>query len=150
MKKFLICLSILFFSFSTFAHKFETNNMVVKHPWMKISQQNGAGYFKITNISNEDIHLVKVISNNVKKIELHDVIIEDDIAKMRPMPDGVIIKAGDIMEFKPMSKHLMFFGINKEYKKGEMMEAKFIFKNLDALDVKFKMESKKASHKHDH
>ena len=150
MKQILICLSIVLFSFSVFAHKFETDNMVIKHPWMKISNKNGAGYFKIKNISSEDIHLVKVISNNVKKIELHEVIIEDDIAKMRPTPDGVIIKAGDIMEFKPMSNHLMFFGINKDYKEGEMMEAKFIFKNLDALEVKFKMESKKASHKHEH
>ena len=30
------------------------------------------------------------------------------------------------------------------------MEVKFIFKNLDALEVKFKVESKKASHKHEH
>jgi len=150
MKKFLICFSILFFSFSTFAHKFETDSMIVKHPWMKTFKDNGAGYFKITNISNEDIHLVKAISKNVRKIELHEVIIEDDVAKMRPTPDGVIIKAGDIMEFKPKSNHLMFFGISKDYKEGEMMEVKFIFKNLDALEVKFKVESKKASHKHDH
>ena len=150
MKQILTCVSIVLFSFSVFAPKFETDNLVVKHPWMKISQKNGAGYFKITNTSSEDIHLVKVISNNVKNIELHEVIIEDDIAKMRPTPGGVVIKAGDIMEFKPMSNHLMFFGINKDYKEGEMMEAKFIFKNLDALDVKFKIESKKASHKHKH
>ena len=124
--------------------------MIVKHPWMKTFKDNGAGYFKITNISNEDIHLVKAISNNVRKIELHEVIIEDDVAKMRPTSDGVIIKAGDIMEFKPKSNHLMFFGISKDYKEGEMMEVKFIFKNLDALEVKFKVESKKVSHKHEH
>ena len=150
MKQILTCVSIVLFSFSVFAHKFETDNLVVKHPWMKISQKNGAGYFKIKNISSEDIHLVKVVSKNVKNIELHEIIIEDDIAKMRPTSGGVIIKAGDTMEFKPMSNHLMFFGINKDYKEGDMMKAKFIFKKLDALDVKFKIDSIKASHKHDH
>ena len=150
MKQILTCVSIVLFSFSVFAHKFETDNLVVKHPWMKISQKNGAGYFKIKNISSEDIHLVKVVSKNVKKIELHEIIIEDDIAKMRPTSGGIIIKAGDTMEFKPMSNHLMFFGINKDYKEGDMMKAKFIFKKLDALDVKFKIDSIKASHKHDH
>jgi periplasmic copper chaperone A len=150
MKQILTCVSIVLFSFSVFAHKFETDNLVVKHPWMKISQKNGAGYFKIKNISSEDIHLVKIVSKNVKNIELHEIIIEDDIAKMRPTSGGVIIKAGDTMEFKPMSNHLMFFGINKDYKEGDMMKAKFIFKKLDALDVKFKIDSIKASHKHDH
>ncbi|MBT3938600.1 MAG: copper chaperone PCu(A)C [Pelagibacterales bacterium] len=150
MKQILTCVSIVLFSFSVFAHKFETDNLVVKHPWMKISQKNGAGYFKIKNISSEDIHLVKVVSKNVKKIELHEIIIEDDIAKMRPTSGGIIIKAGDMIEFKPMSNHLMFFGINKDYKEGDMMKAKFIFKKLDALDVKFKIDSIKASHKHDH
>ena len=150
MRQILICLSIIFFSFSAFTHKFETSNMVVEHLWMKISNTNGVGYFEIKNISSDDIYLTGLVSKDVKKIEIHEVIMEDDIAKMRPVVGGIRIKTGETMEFKPMGNHLMFFGINKDYEEGQMMEVALIFKSLENLDVRFKIDSVKSSHKHDH
>ena len=124
--------------------------MLVDHPWMKVFNNNGAGYFKIKNIGNTDIHLLEVVSDSVDNIELHTIIMEEDVAKMRPIKGGVIIKVGESMEFKPMGNHLMFFGINKKLGEGELMEANFKFKNSKDLLVKFKMESNKSSHNHEH
>ena len=124
--------------------------MLVDHPWMKAFNNNGAGYFKIKNTCNTDIHLLEVVSDSVDNIELHTIIMEEDVAKMRPIKGGVIIKVGESMEFKPMGNHLMFFGINKKLGEGELMEANFKFKNSKDLLVKFKMESNKSSHNHEH
>ncbi len=124
--------------------------MLVDHPWMKVFNNNGAGYFKIKNIGNTDIHLLEVVSDSVDNIELHTIIMEEDVAKMRPIKGGVIINAGESMEFKPMGNHLMFFGINKELGEGELMEANFKFKNSKDLLVKFKMESNKSLNNHEH
>ena len=148
--KVIIYILILSFSFIAQAHKYEAENMLVDHPWMKVFNNNGAGYFKIKNIGNTDIHLLEVVSDSVDNIELHTIIMEEDVAKMRPIKGGVIIKAGESMEFKPMGNHLMFFGINKELGEGELMEANFKFKNSKDLLVKFKMESNKSSHNHEH
>ena len=148
--KVIIYILILSFSFIAQAHKYEAENMLVDHPWMKAFNNNGAGYFKIKNIGNTDIHLLEVVSDSVDNIELHTIIMEEDVAKMRPIKGGVIIKAGESMEFKPMGNHLMFFGINKELGEGELMEANFKFKNSKDLLVKFKMESNKSSHNHEH
>ena len=72
------------------------------------------------------LSLVKVISNNVKKIELHEVIIEDDIAKMRPTPDGVIIKAGDIISINIPNRSIDLKIDNKifEERMGKLPEFK--------------------------
>ena len=148
--KVIIYILILSFSFIAQAHKYEAENMLVDHPWMKVFNNNGAGYFKIKNIGNTDIHLLEVVSDSVDNIELHTIIMEEDVAKMRPIKGGVIIKVGESMEFKPMGNHLMFFGINKELGEGELMEANFKFKNSKDLLVKFKMESNKSSHNHEH
>ena len=148
--KVIIYILILSFSFIAQAHKYEAENMLVDHPWMKVFNNNGAGYFKIKNIGNTDIHLLEVVSDSVDNIELHTIIMEEDVAKMRPIKGGVIIKAGESMEFKPMGNHLMFFGINKELGEGELMEANFKFKSSKDLLVKFKMESNKSSHNHEH
>ena len=148
--KVIIYILILSFSFMAQAHKYEAENMLVDHPWMKVFNNNGAGYFKIKNIGDNDIHLLEVVSDSVDNIELHTIIMEEDVAKMRPIKGGVIIKVGESMEFKPMGNHLMFFGINQELGEGELMEAIFKFKNSRDLLVKFKMESNKSSHNHEH
>tara|TARA_B100000700_G_scaffold17507_1_gene17313 strand:+ start:103 stop:552 length:450 start_codon:yes stop_codon:yes gene_type:complete len=148
--KVIIYILILSFSFIAQAHKYEAENMLVDHPWMKVFNNNGAGYFKIKNIGDNDIHLLEVVSDSVDNIELHTIIMEEDVAKMRPVKGGVIIKVGESMEFKPMGNHLMFFGINQELGEGELMEAIFKFKNSRDLLVKFKMESNKSSHNHEH
>ena len=158
MKQIILLITILFFSSSVFAHKFETNRIVVDHPWMKIYNTNGSGYFKIKNISSYDVYLMGAVSKDVKKIELHKVTMENDIAKMRPLEGGLEIKTGETIELKPMSFHLMFFGINKDYEEGQMMGVELIFKsmendflkNLDNLSIKFKIDTNKSSHKHDH
>ena len=148
--KVIIYILILSFSFIAQAHKYEAENMLVDHPWMKVFNNNGAGYFKIKNIGDNDIHLLEVVSDSVDNIELHTIIMEEDVAKMRPIKGGVIIKVGESMEFKPMGNHLMFFGIKQELGEGELMEAIFKFKNSKDLLVKFKMESNKSSHNHEH
>ena len=53
------------------------------------------------------------------------------------------------MIYFPLST-LMFLGINKKLGEGELMEANFKFKNSKDLLVKFKMESNKSSHNHEH
>ena len=148
--KIVILLLIIFYSSTLQAHKYEANNMLVDHPWMKVMNMNGAGYFKIKNTGKTDIHLLEVLSDSVRNIELHTIIMEEGIAKMRPLKNGVIIKVGESLEFKPMGHHLMFFGINKKLGEGELMNANFKFKNSRDLLVKFKVESNKSSHNHEH
>ena len=145
-----ILLLIIFYSFTSHAHKFEAENMIIDHPWMKVFNNNGAGYFKIKNIGQTDIELLEVVSESVNNIEMHTIIMEEGVSKMRPIKGGVIVKAGESLEFKPMGYHLMFFDINEKLIEGELMNAYFRFKNSKDLLVKFKVESNKSSHDHEH
>jgi len=145
-----ILLLIIFYSFTSHAHKFEAENMIIDHPWMKVFNNNGAGYFKIKNIGQTDIELLEVVSETVNNIEMHTIIMEEGVSKMRPIKGGVIVKAGESLEFKPMGYHLMFFDINEKLIEGELMNAYFRFKNSKDLLVKFKVESNKSSHEHEH
>ena len=145
-----ILLLIIFYSFTSHAHKFEAENMIIDHPWMKVFNNNGAGYFKIKNIGQTDIELLEVVSESVNNIEMHTIIMEEGVSKMRPIKGGVIVKAGESLEFKPMGYHLMFFDINEKLIEGELMNAHFRFKNSKDLLVKFKVESNKSTHDHEH
>ena len=70
-----------------------------------------AGYMSITNHSKTDDKLVSAISPISGAVEIHNHIEEDGIMKMRQI-DGITIKAGETVELKPGSFHLMMFKAN--------------------------------------
>jgi len=67
-----------------------------------------AGYMSITNHSQTDDKLVSVTSPISGAVEIHNHIEDKGIMKMRQV-DGISLKAGDTIELKPGSFHLMMF-----------------------------------------
>lgn len=65
-----------------------------------------AGYLTIHNNSRETIALTAVTSPQYGRIEIHETIIENDIARMRPL-EGLTIPAGQSVTLEPGGKHLM-------------------------------------------
>ena len=115
----------------------------------------------VTALNKKGIEVVdaKLILEQARVIKSPDELIcmkaaievaEEGVSKMRPIKGGVIVKAGESLEFKPMGYHLMFFDINEKLIEGELMNAYFRFKNSKDLLVKFKLESNKSSHEHEH
>jgi hypothetical protein len=97
----------------------------------------GAAYFKIKNNSDNEIQLIGIDSNIAKKQEIHEVVEEDGLYKMRPLKEDLFVLPGKELIFKPKSYHIMFFGINKSHVNDEMLDAKIKFKN-NVIDIKFK------------
>ena len=64
----------------------------------------------IRDSSKTDDKLVSVTSPISGAVEIHNHIEEDGIMKMRQI-DGITIKAGETVELKPGSFHLMMFQI---------------------------------------
>ena len=151
--KYLFCYIIAtFICFSVaFAHEYENDFVLINHPWMKIFETKGAGYFVIENKSkNSDIKLISAKSLSIKKIEIHNIIMENDVMKMRPVQGGVNVTSETSFEFKPKSYHLMFFGIEGKYESGDMIDVELIFEKIKSIHVKFKVETVKSSHNHEH
>jgi len=74
-------------------------------------RDTAAGYMSITNHSDMDDTLVSVTSPISGAVEIHNHIEEDGVMKMRQVA-GVPIKAGETVELKPGSFHLMMFKAN--------------------------------------
>jgi len=74
-------------------------------------RDTAAGYMSITNHSKTDDMLVSVTSPISGAVEIHNHIEENGVMKMRQI-DGIEIKAGQTVELKPGSFHLMMFKAN--------------------------------------
>ncbi|MDC0651705.1 copper chaperone PCu(A)C [Alphaproteobacteria bacterium] len=134
----------------SFAHQYEKNGIIISHPILKMVTNDGkmgAGYFKIKNNSDNKIQLVSIISNIAKKQEIHEVVEENNVYKMRPIEEALIVLPGKELIFKSKSYHVMFFGINKSHVNDEMLDAKMNFKN-NVINIKFKVLIGNQEHKH--
>ena len=152
MKKIIIFVHLfLVLNYISFAHDYRKEDIYVDHPIIKVVKLDskvGAGYMKITNKSNKEIKLVSLKANIAKTQEIHEVILENDVYKMRPINVGVLIKPEDTLEFKSKSYHFMFFNFNKKLTENEMLEATLIFnKNLE-IPIKFKVIIGHNKHNH--
>jgi copper(I)-binding protein len=79
-------------------------NVVVTGPAAQAPM--AAGYLDISNRSGADIRITRVSSPEYETVEMHETVVEDDIARMRRIP-VVEIENGETVVFERGGKHLM-------------------------------------------
>jgi copper(I)-binding protein len=65
-----------------------------------------AGYLALSNNTGDAIKITSVSSPQFGKVEMHESVIEDGVAKMRRIP-SLLISAKSTVQFKRGGKHLM-------------------------------------------
>tara|TARA_B100000530_G_scaffold56943_1_gene32487 strand:+ start:163 stop:627 length:465 start_codon:yes stop_codon:yes gene_type:complete len=98
-------------------------------------QENIAVYMSFFNNSDEDIKIDSFSSDISARIEMHDIKLTNDIAKMIMMKE-VIVKRKSQLYLQPGGKHLMFFGIKKKLNDGDSFDIQVNLKNGAIHNVK--------------
>ena len=101
-----------------------------------------SGYLTIENTNKKSERLVYVESNFSEKTELHNMIVKNDIMKMKHMNEGIIIKANSKLNFKPGSYHIMFIKLLKPLQIKNKYEVKFMFQNAGTILLKIPVKAK--------
>jgi copper(I)-binding protein len=74
----------------------------------------------IRNQGDKDMKLIGAESTAAKKVELHTVIEEGGMKKMRPVHD-IGVKAKGETVLKPGDYHVMLIGLNKPLQEGDIV-----------------------------
>jgi len=82
--------------------------------------------------------------------QIHEMKMENGVMKMRPLAQGLEIKPGQTVEFKPSGYHLMFMGLQQPFVKGKRVKATLSFATAGKVDVEFDVESIGAMAPKDH
>lgn len=138
-------------SFAVYAHDYQAGDLMINHPWTRATPKGAAvagGYAKITNHGADADRLVGGSVDGADKIEIHEMSVENNIMKMRQLEAGLEIKAGETVELKPGSFHLMMMGLKEPYKEGEKIKGTLIFEKAGTVEVEFKVEAMGASKDH--
>lgn len=133
-------------SVSTLAADVVVGDLKLSDPWVRASvpgQVNGAGYLKIDSKAAQADRLVSATTAGVKRVELHTIINENGVAKMREVT-GIDVPAGAGVQLLPGGFHIMFLGLQEPFKAGAVVPVTLKFEKAGEINVDF--EIKPATH----
>jgi copper(I)-binding protein len=126
------------------AHEYSHGNVDIDHPWSRPTPPGtpmGVGYLVITNHSDTDITLVSASTPRAGRVSIHETLMKDGVMRMQSLKGGLAIPAGEVVELKPHSYHLMLEKLVEPLKEGESIPLRLEFEGADAMDVELSVES---------
>ena len=138
---------------SASAHDVTAGSLKIEKPWVRATPKGarvGGGYMKITNTGTAADRLVGGESASAGRFEVHEMSMDGGVMKMRQLPQGLVIKPGETVEFKPGGYHVMFLDLSKPFTQGEAVKATLQFEKAGKVDVDFAVEGIGAQSGGDH
>ncbi|HRQ37443.1 MAG TPA: copper chaperone PCu(A)C [Chloroflexota bacterium] len=103
---------------------------------MTLPSDTGSFWMLITNNSDTDDALMSAKVDGCGVIELHDMIMENDVMVMRPVAGGQIpIPAGQTVELKPGGLHVMCMQKAAPLELGTKVQVELEFANAGTITV---------------
>ena len=105
--------------------------VTVKDPWVRatVSAQKATGAFmQIT--SAQDARLVEAKSPVAGVVEVHEMVMEKDVMKMRAVK-GLDLPAGKTVELKPGGYHVMLMDLKQQMKEGDTVPVTLVVEGKD-------------------
>ncbi len=87
-----------------------------------------AVFGEIVNRSDTDRYIVSATTSAAGKVELHDVVMDGEVMKMRQVTE-LTVPAKDKLVLKPGSYHIMLFNLVKPLNEGDEIEVQVTFKD---------------------
>ena len=100
-----------------------------------------AGYMTIKNTGSTPDRLISGSADVGSRFEIHEMKMENGVAKMRPIKGGLEIKPGDTVELKPGSFHVMFVGLKKPLAAGDHINATLVFEKAGTVNVEYEVRA---------
>ncbi|PKO59342.1 MAG: hypothetical protein CVU25_02395 [Betaproteobacteria bacterium HGW-Betaproteobacteria-19] len=105
--------------------------VAVTDPWVRatVPQQKATGAFmQIT--APADARLVEARSPVANIVEIHEMVMEKDVMKMRALP-GLDLPAGKTVELKPGGYHVMLIDLKAQVKEGDVVPMTVVIEGKD-------------------
>ncbi|WP_041656061.1 copper chaperone PCu(A)C [Azoarcus sp. KH32C] len=103
----------------------------IEEPWVRatVPQQKVTGAFmRIT--ASQDSRLVSIQTTVSDKVEIHEMVQEADVMKMRPVA-SIPLPAGKAIELKPGGYHAMLFDLKRALPEGDSVPLKVTVEGKD-------------------
>lgn len=135
---------------SPFAHA--NMDVMTHHEYARATPPNAptsAVFTQVMNHSDQDRFIVSASTKAAGKVELHDVIKEGDVMKMRQV-EKIKIPANASVELKPGSLHIMLFDLEQPLVEGQSIDVELTFANGQTHSFSAPIKKVMSGMKHHH
>lgn len=125
------------------AHDYSLGDLKIGHPWSRAtppSAKVGAGYLSIANQGSVPDRLIAASSPAAGRVEIHEMRVESGVMRMRELPQGLAVPAGQRVDLKPGGLHLMLMDLAAPLREGGMVPVTLTFERAGRLQVDLKIE----------
>ncbi|WP_421723632.1 copper chaperone PCu(A)C [Bauldia sp.] len=114
-----------------------SGTLEIHEPWTRATPpaaRAGGGFLIIRNTGETADRLVGGTSP-AGTVEIHTMEITDGVMKMRELPDGLEIPAGETVQLKPGGHHIMFVDLPGPIEQGAPISVTLMFAKAGEVDV---------------
>jgi periplasmic copper chaperone A len=125
------------------AQNYSIGSIEVGKPWSRATPKGAkvaGAYMTITNKGTAPDRLVGGSTSAASGFEVHSMVMEQGVAKMRPVEGGLEIKPGETVELKPGSFHVMLVGLKEPLQKGQKVKGTLQFEKAGKVDIEYAVE----------
>lgn len=133
----------------------KAGSLTIEQPWSRATPGGakvGGGYLRITNAGTVPDRLIGGSFPPASKVEVHEMRLDGDVMRMKPVEGGLEIKPGATVDLKPGGLHLMFMGLKEPLKEGQTLKGTLTFEKAGSIDVEYAVRgmggAAPAEHKH--
>jgi copper(I)-binding protein len=120
------------------AHEVVVGNLAISGGFSRATLPNapvGGGFLTITNNGAAEDRLISATSPAAGDVQLHEMAMEGDVMKMRELPEGIPVPAGETVTLQPGGLHLMLMQLTGPLVEGTSFPVTLTFEKAGAVTV---------------
>ena len=125
------------------AHEFKAGALTIDHPSSRPTPPGakvGVGYVTIRNDGTEPDRLVGGSATVAGRFEVHASTVEDGVARMRRVEDGVVLEPGATVTLASGGTHAMLLDLKEPIVKGQSFDGTLVFERAGTVPIRFSVE----------
>lgn len=122
------------------AADYDVGSIHITSPWARATPKGastGAAYLTVTNKGVGPDRMSCVSSDASTQCQIHTMIMDNGVMKMRPVQGGLEIKPGETVTLKPADLHVMLVDLKRPLEQGKTVEATLQFEKAGTVKVEF-------------
>ncbi|MBV9457945.1 MAG: copper chaperone PCu(A)C [Bradyrhizobium sp.] len=120
------------------AEDVKAGDLVISQAWTRATPggaKTGGGFVTIENKGTARDKLIGASADGAGKIEVHEMVMNEGVMKMRPVEGGLAIDPGKTVKLAPGGLHLMMMDLKKPLKQGDKMPVTLEFEKAGKVAV---------------
>jgi copper(I)-binding protein len=141
---FLLAIALSTWVGDAIAEDYSIGTIEIGKPWTRATPKGATvagAYMTLRNKGSAPDRLLSGSSSVAGRFEVHSMVMEQGVAKMRPVEGGLEIKPGETVELKPGSFHAMLVGLKQPLQKGQKVKGTLEFEKAGKIDIEYAVEA---------